>query len=179
MRDYLLLLSATLAMVLTYACTGEPAYTEEEVAEALAQLRPPADDVSWQDFTVSCLRDRGISVPIEVDHLGQLTFGKPLSVSDREQLIECEEERRRIYTNPTLKDPRLELTAIYQLQILAAACVEERLGLNAHLPTLDRYVDSGGDRNMYDHAFPADEAEWIRWNQICTQDLWRYYESTR
>lgn len=41
-------------------------------------------------------------------------------------------------------------------------------------PSLERYVDSGGDWNMYDTSKPADEAEWIKWNNACPQDVWQY-----
>lgn len=160
---------------LLLASCGSGSYSEEQIADALAVLQPPDTGVSWGDWMVDCALDAGFSGTLSIDPLGSVE-SEPLTPRDDEIIDECAERSAEIFTFPEIEDKRLELTALYELQERAAACVREELGLDPQLPTLETYVDSGGDWNMYDNATPRDQAEWIEWNQTCPQDLWYYYE---
>lgn len=124
---------------------------------------------------IDCALEAGFSGTLSVDPLGSVE-SESLTPRDDEIIDECGERAAQIFTFPEIEDSQLEHTALYELQKRAAECVESQLGLDPQLPTLETYVDSGGDWNMYDNATPKDQAQWISWNQTCPQDLWYYYE---
>jgi hypothetical protein len=161
------------AILLVAACGGS-SYTAEEISHALTELQPPDVGMTWGEFFVSCALDAGISVPLTIDELGSVE-ARNATARDEEIMQECSEQGQDAFVFPEIDDRRLTLVAMYQLQVLAAECVEFELGLDANLPTLERYVDTGGDWNMYDNSEPVDEAQWTEWNETCPQDLWHYY----
>jgi hypothetical protein len=160
-------------LVLLVACNGAE-YSGEEIDRALQDLQPPPVDEPWGEFVVSCALESGYTGEISVDAQGSVV-DEPLTTRDTEILDDCLLQADDIYIFPTIEDQELRLTALYELQILAAECVETELGLDVDFPTREAFVDSGGNWNIYDQAQPGSEAEWIEWNTTCPQDLWHYY----
>jgi hypothetical protein len=162
------------AMLLAAAC-GTPTYAEGEIADALAQLRPSDPGVTWGEFLTTCALEAGFSGELAVEAQGGVEY-ETQTPRDEEIMDECTAASEDVFVFPDIEDDRLQHAAMYELHERAAACVREELGLDPQLPSLERYVDSGGDWNVYDTSEPADESEWVRWNETCPQDLWHYYE---
>lgn len=161
-----------LTLLLLGACGAE--YSADQIDRALHDLQPPPVDQPWGDFVVGCSLDLGYTGRISVNAQGSVA-DEPLTARDTEILDECLGQADDIYIFPTIEDQELKLTALYELQVRAARCVETRIGMEVDLPTREVYVDSGGNWNIYDHAQPSSEAEWLEWNATCPQDLWHYF----
>jgi hypothetical protein len=150
-------------------------YGPDEIEAALEQLRPSPTDVSFGEYLTSCALEAGYSGELAIDEQGSVE-SESLTSRDEEILRECTTASEEVFVFPAIEDDRLQLVALYELQIRAAGCVRDRLGMEPQLPSLERYVDSGGDWNVYDDAVPADQAQWAQWNDACPQDLWHYYQ---
>lgn len=153
---------------------GAQSYSDQEVSEALADMKPLDPGVSWSDYMLACTLESGISVEVIVDSDGSVTMNDA-SERDKEIMQACTDEASEVFIFPEVSDRRLANTAMYQLQVRAAECIQTRLGLDPSLPTLERYVDTDGDWNMYDTLTPSSSEEWLEWNEVCPQDLWHYY----
>lgn len=159
---------------------SEEHFTQAEIDAALAELRPSYTNEEWAESWERCAVEDGFVGTITHDPDGGISFQSDSRIGDQEILRSCGDQIRAAFgPHPTLVDKRLELTVQYELQKLAAACVEKELGLEANLPSLEAYTDSDGNWNIYDDAIAASPVEppkgWDEWQQICPQDLWQYY----
>jgi hypothetical protein len=165
----------TASLVAPLVACGMPLYSDEQVEAALSTLKPSGPSISQGEWLVRCALEAGYSGELNIDAHGSVE-SRDESDRDREIFDGCLEEREEVFVFPDIEDERLENTAMYELQVLAAECVKTKLGLDPQLPTLDYYLESDGNWNMYDALEPADEEEWNRWNAACPQDLWTYYD---
>ena len=150
------------SLVVLAACGGlgsaltqsgsEEHFTQAEIDAALAELRPSYTNEEWAESWETCAIEDGFVGIITHGPGDGISFQSDSHTDNEEILRSCEEQVWTAFgPHPTLVDKSLELTAQYELQKLAAACVEEELGLGANLPSLEAYIDSDGFWNMY-HA---------------------------
>jgi hypothetical protein len=156
-------------------------FTQAEIDAALAQLRPSYTNEEWAEAWERCALENGFVGTITHEPDGGISFQSDNRTGNDEILRSCGDQIREAFgPHPTLDDKSLELTAQYELQRLAAACVETELGLETNLPNLEAYIDSDGNWNMYDAAIAASPVEqpkgWDEWQQTCPQDLWQYHD---
>lgn len=170
-------LIAGLGLIWLTSCTSPrvPEYEPEQITAALALLAPTPRDLSWSEWVVRCARDSGFKGRLSVDPLGSVSSSAD-DPQDDAVLERCLREADQLYAWPEIADRQLMHAAYYELQVRVAACLQTELGLDADLPSRADYVASDGNWNAYDAADPVDEAQWIRWNQTCPQDIWHYYD---
>ena len=160
---------------------SEKHFTQAEIDAALARLRPSYTNEEWAVSWERCAVENGFVGTITHDPDGGVSFQSDNRIGNDEILRSCQDQIGEAFgPHPTLDDKRLELTAQYELQRLAAACVETELSLKANLPSLEGYTNSDGNWNMYDAAIAASPRgrpkDWDEWQQTCPQDLWQYHD---
>lgn len=170
----------TLAAFVIGGCTA--GFSDAEVESALRDLQPAFTPQEEAEFLERCVLEAGYSGEVIVHPAGSVELLGSAELGGTELMDQCIEESEEHFERPPpLDDRRLQATAMYQLQILAAECVETELGFEANLPSLERYVDSGGNWNMYDEilkSYPSSMPDqWDEWQETCPQNLWAYYNS--
>jgi hypothetical protein len=160
--------------MLVVAC-GTAQFSDAEIRDALADMKPSDPGIPWGEWVVNCALENGFSAELSIDGQGSVGYGEH-STLDGQIMEQCTAQADDLYVFPEIDAERLEDAAMYELQTRAAECVETELGLDPQLPTLEFYVESGGDWNVYDNLEPSGEEEWNRWNATCPQDLWTYYD---
>lgn len=145
-------------------------------------MRPSFTQGEWQEAFESCAIQAGFVGEITFEADGGISFVGEETEHNDELLDQCSAQVNESFAEArTQDDPRLQLVAQYELAKRAAACVEEQLGLDAKLPSLEAYIDSNGLWNVYTAAIEASPvkppAQWDEWQSACPQDLRHYIDS--
>ncbi len=158
--------------VLASACNARTV-GDDELDAARDRLRPQFTQAEIDDFIEGCLLD-GASTVWKRMPLGGFE-GKKVTPRDSEVMDGCVAEAQQRFPKPPEPKTRAEYAAVYELYLKQVDCLRG-LGFKVdNPPSLDTYVDSGGDWAPYDQLpMPLDAETWARWNATCPQSPWAY-----
>lgn len=165
----------TLLLVFTVACQGPVEFTEADRQEALDYLRPPASNDDRNDFIESCLEENAVSVYERTPD--GLFSGVQVTERDQSVMRTCMDEGFAEFPPGPKPVTPVQHAVFYELYLLQAECLEQ-LDISINMPSLDTYIDDGGEWSPYVDVEPAilpDHLTWQDVNELCPQSPWHYH----